>query len=100
MDILRREEGNKTVLELSGRLDTNTSEKLENELMDLMNNNVKNITIDLKGLDYVSSAGLRVFLGAQKKISADGGSLTLLNPNETIEDVFNMTGFSNLFNIN
>ncbi|MBQ6334995.1 MAG: STAS domain-containing protein [Erysipelotrichaceae bacterium] len=84
-------------LELSGRLDTITSPQLEEELKELPEN-ISELTLDLKDLEYVSSAGLRVFLNAQKTMSAKG-QMALCNVNEEIMEVLEMTGFTEILTI-
>ncbi len=81
-------------LHLNGRLDTLTAPKLEMEIEDLPLN-VKELVIDLKGVAYVSSAGLRVLLSAQKKMNQIG-SMKVTNVCEEVMEVFNMTGFSDI----
>ncbi len=76
---------------LDGRLDTITARELEKELENLYG--VNKIVIDLEKLEYMSSAGLRVILILQKKMSIKGG-LVVKNPNAEIKELFDMTGFS------
>ena len=84
-------------IELTGRLDTITSPLLEEELSQIPED-TKELVLDLKDLEYVSSAGLRVFLNAQKMMSAKG-SMTLCNVNEEIMEVLDMTGFTQILTI-
>lgn len=86
-------------ISLIGRLDTNTSGQLESALNDLFDKEKFNIVIDLKDLEYVSSSGLRVFLGAQKKVSAASGSMVVKNVNDTVMEVFEMTGFLDVLTV-
>ena len=81
---------------LTGRLDTTTAPELERELVDL--EGVTTLTLDLKSLEYISSAGLRVLLGAQKKMSKQG-SMKVTNVCDTILEVFEITGFSDILTI-
>lgn len=82
---------------LCGRLDLLTSPEL-NRLIDEELEGVSELTIDLTELEYISSAGLRVLLIAKKKL-ADAGSMKLVNPNEMVREVFDITGFSDVFEI-
>ena len=84
-------------LELAGRLDTITSPQLEEELSTLPEN-IEELILDLKDLEYVSSAGLRVFLNAQKQMSVKG-KMALRNVNEEIMEVLDMTGFTQILTI-
>ena len=96
MNIDKKLEDGKLSLKIGGRLDTNTSPELE-AAMQL--EGVKEITFDLSDLEYVSSAGLRVFLTAQKAMMACGGQMTIANPNATVKGVFDITGCSDIFTI-
>lgn len=96
MEIIKTVNDNVVRLTLVGRLDTNTSPILEKEI-DALNQSV-DLILDCKQLDYVSSAGLRILLVAQKKMSVIG-SLTLENVLEDVMEVLDMTGFSTILNI-
>lgn len=87
------------LIQLKGRLDTSSSPELEDELLDNILPLKKPITFDLKELDYVSSAGLRVFLMAQKKVNANVSSMKFINVNEIIMEIFDTTGFSDILTI-
>ncbi|MEG0272324.1 MAG: STAS domain-containing protein [Christensenella sp.] len=84
-------------LALSGRLDTTTAPQLETELKASMDN-VNNLIMDFKSLDYISSAGLRVLLSAQKVMSKQG-KMVIRNVNDTILEVFEVTGFNDILTI-
>ena len=83
-----------TVIELAGRLDTTTAPALDKTVNEDIGE-VKSLVIDLKGLEYVSSAGLRVILGAQKRMQKVG-SMKLKNVCEAVMEVFEMTGFADI----
>ena len=85
------------VLEITGRVDTITAPTLDKTINENLAN-VKSLILDLKGLEYISSAGLRVLLGAQKKMRLIG-SMKLKNVCELIMEVFEMTGFADILNI-
>lgn len=89
--------GTDVTMKLSGRLDTTTAPKLEAEL-DGCAADVTSLLIDCTDLGYVSSAGLRVILKAQKLMNARGG-MKLRNVNETIMEVFEITGFADILTI-
>jgi anti-sigma B factor antagonist len=84
---------------VSGRLDTPAAVKAQQEIIPLLENADKAITLDCKDLEYISSSGLRLFLTIRKEASAKGGSIYIENINEDIRKVFMMTGFFNLFDI-
>lgn len=92
---IRAEQTNENmVLHIEGRLDTITSPELEKEISELPEQ-VTDLTIDLKAVEYVSSAGLRVLLGAHKKMSKKG-SMVVTGVCEDVMQVFEMTGFSDI----
>jgi anti-anti-sigma factor len=85
----------KTTIALSGRLDTNTSPKLQETLTSEMGN-AKHIELDFAELVYISSAGLRILLMGEKATKAKGSRQTLVNVSPDIMEVFEITGFSNV----
>lgn len=97
MNIKLEQNGSVAKIALEGRLDTNTAPELESKLDEL--DGVNNLEFDFTDLVYISSAGLRVLLAAQKKMNAADGSMTILNPNELINEVFEATGFDEILNI-
>jgi anti-anti-sigma factor len=90
--------GEVTVLGLVGRLDTDTSADLELAVQDLMQAGVRQFLVDLSGVGYVSSAGLRVLLSLGKTVENSGG-LRLAGLNPTVRQVFDVAGFTQLFAI-
>ena len=86
-----------TILEIVGRLDTITAPALDKTINEIIVDS-KNIVIDAKGLEYISSAGLRVLLGAQKKMQKFG-SMKLINVCDDVMEVFEMTGFAEILMI-
>lgn len=91
-------ENGRTTISLSGRLNTNTASQLEKELASTFERTY-DVTVDLTGLEYLSSAGLRVLVQAFKETSANGGSLILAHPNDEVRDVFEITGLSDHLDI-
>ena len=83
-----------TIIEVAGRLDTMTATTLDKTINEDIGE-VKNLVLDLKGLEYISSAGLRVLLGAQKKMQKIG-SMKVTNVCEEVMEVFEMTGFADI----
>ena len=97
MTIEIKKGADETRIELAGRLDTTTAPALDKTV----NNDIqdaKNLILDLKGLEYISSAGLRVILGAQKKMQKIG-SMKVINVREEVMEVFEMTGFADILTI-
>ena len=97
MTINKRQTDSEMLLELSGRLDTTTAPELKAEINSIPDG-VSHLTLDFSGLEYLSSAGLRVLLMAQKKMAPLSG-MTVKNVNETIMEVFQITGFSDILTI-
>ncbi len=83
-----------TVIEIVGRLDTITAPALDKTINEDIAD-TKNLVLDVKGMEYISSAGLRVLLSAQKKIQKIG-SMKVINVCEEVMDVFEMTGFADI----
>ena len=86
-----------TVLMISGRLDTNTASVLEKTIREDIRENTT-LVLDMKELEYISSAGLRVLLTAQKRMS-ESGSMKLKNVCSEVMDIFEMTGFADILEI-
>ena len=85
---------NSTLFKLEGRLDTVTAPELENAINN-EGEELKNLVLDFSGINYISSAGLRVLLGAQKKMNVQG-SMELINVSENVMDILEMTGFADV----
>ena len=83
-----------TIIEIAGRLDTITAPALDKTISEDIGD-TKHLVLDVKGLEYISSAGLRVLLGAQKKMQKIG-SMKLKNVCPEVMDVFEMTGFADI----
>ena len=96
MTIEKKQNGTALTIELEGRLDTTTAPELEKELNAL--GNVNELTLDFGKLEYISSAGLRVLLAAHKIMSRKGG-MKVTNVNEIVNEVFEVTGFSDILTI-
>lgn len=97
MNIIKKQDGTTLTVALEGRLDTVTSPHLEGELRTAVNG-VTELIFDLTGLEYISSAGLRVLLSAQKVMSRQG-KMTIRNVKPEIMEIFEVTGFVDILNI-
>lgn len=97
MEIIKKADGEALNIALEGRLDTMTAPQLESEVKESLEG-VKELVFDFEKLDYVSSAGLRVILSAQKAMNKQG-SMKILNVNSDIMDVFEITGFADILTI-
>ena len=96
MEFEKIKEGNKLTYKINGRLDTATAPELQAAL-DL--DGVKELVFDLKETDYVFSAGLRVFLQAQKIMNANGGTMKIINVQDSVKEIFNIVGFAGIMDI-
>jgi anti-sigma B factor antagonist len=94
-----KEQTDKMYASVSGRLDTPAAVKAQQEIVPLLENAEKEITLDCAQLEYISSSGLRLFLTIRKEAAAKGGKVIIEHINEEIKKVFMMTGFFNLFEI-
>lgn len=97
MEIVKNKNGNSLKIDLIGRLDTTTAPQLE-EVVNTELDGIENLEFDMIQLEYISSAGLRVLLAAQKKMNIQG-EMTVKNANDDIKEVFDITGFSDILNI-
>ena len=97
MTIEKKMNGTELTIALNGRMDTVTAPQLEAELQDGLNG-VESLRLDFADLSYISSAGLRVLLAAQKRMNKQG-SMVILNVNETIAEIFDVTGFSDILTV-
>jgi len=88
-----------TVVQFEGSFDSNTALEAKEEFKKLLDQGIARILVDFSGLDYISSAGLRVLLGAAKRLNTLGGSLRICNLNEIVNDVFLTMGFDMLFKL-
>jgi anti-sigma B factor antagonist len=99
MKITKTISGADFTLLLSGRIDTITCNLLDEEIDRLLNENCRKLILDFAEVDYISSAGLRVILAAQKKVSSKNLEFELTNLSESINNIFNITGFSQILKI-
>lgn len=99
MDIAEKKVGNINVLSLAGRLDAFNAIELEKKLNALIEAGQYNYVIDLAKLEYISSSGLRVFLASLKRVKKERGDIKLAGMQSFITEVFNISGFSQLFSI-
>ena len=98
MEINKKIDGSKMEVSLSGRLDTTTAPELEKSLKESLGG-ITELTLDFTGLEYISSAGLRVLLSAQKAINAANGTMTIVGANDIVKEIFDVTGFSDILTI-
>ncbi len=97
LNMNKTQEGGTLTFALEGRLDTVSSPELEKRLQESLPGAAE-LVLDLEKLDYISSAGLRVLLAAQKTMNKQG-SMTIKNANEEVMEIFEVTGFIDILNI-
>ncbi len=97
MTINKTQEGSPVKYAIAGRLDTTTAPEVETIINEELEG-VTELVFDFHDLDYISSAGLRVLLSAQKKMNTKG-LMKVINCNEIINEIFDITGFSDILNI-
>ena len=98
MKITQRNEGQSTTISPEGRIDTVSAPELE-EAMSNVPGDVASLTFDFAKVEYISSAGLRVLLVAQKNMMKAGASMSIANVAPAVKEVFDITGFSTIFTI-
>ena len=94
-----KENNEKVLATVSGRLDTPSAVSAQQEITPLLENADKEIILDCSNLEYISSSGLRLLLTIRKAAAAKGGKVIVKDINDDIKKVFMMTGFYNLFEI-
>lgn len=98
LNIAKKQEGKTLTLTLEGRLDTNTAPKLQAEIEPMLTA-ISALTLDFAGVDYISSAGLRVLLTFEQELEEQDKTMELCHVNDIIRDVFDVTGFLDILTI-
>jgi anti-sigma B factor antagonist len=96
MNISTRAHGDVTVVAFAGNIDSKTSPEAQQAIDGILAGGARKLVVDFTALDYISSAGLRVLLGTAKRLSGTGGALRLFGLNETVREVFDISGFSTI----
>jgi anti-anti-sigma factor len=99
MQISVTESGDVRVLSFEGNLDTNTAPDAESEINGLIEAGVQKLLINFEKLDYISSAGLRILLATAKKLKPTGGNMQICCLNKTVQEVFDISGFSTILSV-
>ena len=94
MTITENRQGTATVVSVQGRLDAVTSSEFEKKLLGLVDGGCRQLVIDCAALDYISSAGLRVFLAIAKRLKNVQGSVVVAAPLAQVREIFDIAGFS------
>lgn len=98
MQISTRTTNDIHIVAIAGSLDSTTSPEAQKSL-DAVVAGAKKVALDFSGLDYISSAGLRVLLGAAKQLRASGGTLGMFGLNQSVREVFEISGFSSILSV-
>ena len=88
-----------TVVRLDGNLDTNTSPEVQESLNKLINEGTSKVLVNFAEVDFVSSAGLRILLATAKRLGGSGEGLRICNLNETVAEIFEISGFSTILRV-
>jgi anti-sigma B factor antagonist len=99
MTITKTSNGDTVTLALSGRLDTITQAELAGELDKVFEVGKVNLLFDFSALDYISSAGLRVMLSAQKRVNALGAAMKITGAKPEVKEIFEVTGFTGIMTL-
>lgn len=98
MQISTRTSNDTHIVAIAGSLDSATSPEAQKTLDGILAS-ARKVVLDFSGLDYISSAGLRVLLGAAKKLRASGGTLRMFGLNQSVKEVFEISGFSAILSV-
>lgn len=98
MEIEKKYNDKELTIEVGNRIDTVTAPDFENEIMDEMGK-FDSLILDLEKLEYISSAGLRVLVLVQKKLQPENIPFVIINVNDTIKEIFSMSGFDKILTI-
>lgn len=96
MQVTTRMQGDVTIAAITGSLDSASSPAAQQALDAAVAGGARKLAVDFTGLDYVSSAGLRVLLGTAKRVKASGGSLRMFGLNASVREVFEISGFATI----
>ncbi len=96
---IKTNNADKALIEIGGQLDTDAAQELTEQLLPIIDNIGKQITLDFSNLEYISSSGLRALLFFNKKAKENGGSISLIGMKENILQIFQIVGFDALFTI-
>ena len=99
LDLEEREVNGVTVVDVTGKMTTTTSPEADSYLKELLADGVSQLLLNLEGVDFIASTGLRVILATGKKLMATGGRLALCSLNPTVADVFRLSGFGQMFDV-
>jgi anti-anti-sigma factor len=99
MEVTVKEVNEVNVMSFEGNLDTNTAPKAQEQIDQLIDGGPSKFLINFDNLNYISSAGLRVLLATAKKLKATNGDLKICGLNKTVQEVFDISGFSSILSV-
>ena len=99
MEISVTESGDVRILSFQGNLDTNTAPQAESLINSLIDAGAQKLLVNFEKLNYISSAGLRILLATAKKLKASEGDLKICGLNETVQEVFDISGFATILSV-
>ena len=99
MDITVDEVGDNKVVRIAGKLDNQTSPDTQEQLTQHIQDGATKVLLDFEKLNYISSSGLRVLLVAHKRLEGNSGQVRICNPNTMVREVFDTSGFSEIFSV-
>jgi len=97
MKVVIRDSGDVKIIDIEGELDSNSSDEAQEHITQLLDQGVNKIIINLKKLEFISSAGLRVLLLTAKNLKKNGGELRICNTNDQAQTIFGIGGFDTIF---
>ena len=99
MEVIVKEVNEVSVMSFEGNLDTNTAPQAQDQIDQLIDGGSSKILINFESLNYISSAGLRILLATAKKLKASSGDLKICGLNQTVQEVFDISGFSSILSV-
>lgn len=99
MEVIIRQAGEVRVLDVVGKLDTNTTPEAEIQINSLLDSGASKLLINFNKLDYISSAGLRLLLATAKRMKKEAGDLRICCLNPTVQEVFDISGFASILSV-
>ncbi len=99
MEISTRDHKRASVIRVTGRIDSNTSPEFDAKLKEYINSNRVHIVLEMDQTEYISSAGVRALISAQKAVKPKGGQVALSNPSAKVRDVLKLAALESLFSI-
>ncbi|MFC1743637.1 STAS domain-containing protein [Candidatus Riflebacteria bacterium] len=99
MKLTERTINDKTIVCFDGRLDSNTARETEQRFSEMLDSGVNKLIVNFEKLEYLSSAGLRILFEVAENLEEADGSLRICSLNETVKEIFEISGFNSLFNV-